>query len=157
MKPGGILGTFSAVSEWDGVDLSLLPSPNLKRVSQSRLKKVWNLKCPVVTWRKDLVETNSVMVILSMPTWPNCFPQNFCWSKFEIWLSACFPLLMNSRQIVEYGSFQNRGVGMPVPSQPLFGHTQGVLTCLYCLESQQVIHFFWAGQTVRGKCKPALC
>lgn len=50
------------------------------------------------------------MAVLSVPTWPNCFSQNFCWIKLEIRLSACFSILMNSRQFVECGSFQNRGV-----------------------------------------------
>lgn len=53
---------------------------------------------------------NRVIIILSMPTWPNCFSQNFCWIKFEIRLSACFPVLMNSRQFAECRSFQNGGM-----------------------------------------------
>lgn len=41
------------------------------------------------------------MVVLNMTTWPDLFFTNFCWIKLEIRLSACFPVLMNSRQFVE--------------------------------------------------------
>lgn len=61
---------------------------------------------------------NRVMVVLDMATWPNCCSCNFCWIKFEIRLSACFPPLMSSRQFAECGSFQNRG-GMTTTSQHL--------------------------------------
>ena len=99
---------------------------------------------------------NRVMVVLSVPAWPNCFPQNLCWIKFEIRLSACFPVLMNSRQFVECGIFQNRGAGVTATSQPLFSRMLGcpdITDCPLHSESHQAILL----SKEEGMARPVLC